>query len=141
MIMPTVTLALPLAGRIARFARTATLEVMGKQFIRTAHAKGAGQTRVILGHALPNAMVPLLMFYGIEIGLTLSGAVVVETIFAWPGLGRLLVSSVYMRDLPVVQGVILTVTLIIVLFNLLVDILHAVIDPKVSLARTLGGAQ
>ncbi|MNL77873.1 Glutathione transport system permease protein GsiC [compost metagenome] len=86
-------------------------------------------------------MVPLLMFYGIEIGLTLSGTVVVETIFAWPGLGRLLVSSVYTRDLPVVQGVILTVTLIIVLSNLLVDILHAVIDPKVSLARTLGGAQ
>lgn len=141
LIMPTVTLALPLAGRIARFARTATLEVMGKQFIRTAHAKGAGEIRVILRHALPNAMVPLLMFYGIEIGLVLSGAVVTETIFAWPGLGRLLVSSVYMRDLPVVQGVILTVTAIIVLSNLLVDILHAVIDPKVSLTRTLGGSK
>ncbi len=141
LIMPTVTLALPLAGRIARFARTATLEVLGKQFIRTAHAKGAGQIRVILKHALPNAMVPLLMFYGIEIGLTLSGAVVTEAIFAWPGLGRLLVSSVSARDLPVVQGVILTVTLIIVLSNLVVDILHAFIDPKVSLSSTLGGTR
>jgi peptide/nickel transport system permease protein len=141
LIMPTVTLALPLAGRIARFARTATLEVIGKQFIRTAHAKGASQMRVILKHALPNAMVPLLMFYGIEIGLTLSGAVVTEAIFAWPGLGRLLVSSVSARDLPVVQGVILTVTLIIVLSNLVVDLLHAFIDPKVSLASTLGGAR
>ncbi len=140
LILPTVTLALPLAGRIARFARTATLEVMGRQFIRTAHAKGAGRLRVLLQHAFPNAMVPLLMFYGIEIGLILSGAVVVETIFAWPGLGRLLVSSVSMRDLPLVQGVILTITLVIVLSNLFVEILHALLDPKVSLARTLGGA-
>lgn len=140
LIMPTVTLALPLAGRVARFARTATLEVMGKPFIRTARAKGVGQLPVILRHALPNAMVPLLMFFGIEIGLILSGAVVTETIFAWPGLGRLLVDSVGMRDLPVVQAVILMITLIIVLSNLFVDILHALLDPKVSLARTLGGA-
>lgn len=140
LIMPTITLALPLAGRVARFARTATLEVMGKQFIRTARAKGLRQLPVILRHALPNAMIPLLMFFGIEIGLILSGAVVTETIFAWPGLGRLLVDSVGMRDLPVVQAVILMITLIIVLSNLFVDILHALVDPKVSLARTLGGA-
>ncbi|WP_081952884.1 ABC transporter permease [Rhizobium sp. YS-1r] len=140
LILPTITLALPLAGRVARFARTATLEVMGKPFIRTARAKGLSQLAVILGHALPNAMVPLLMFFGIEIGLILSGAVVTETIFAWPGLGRLLVDSVNMRDLPVVQAVILMITLIIVLSNLFVDILHALLDPKVSLARTLGGA-
>ena len=139
LILPTVALALPLAGRIARFARTATLEVMGKQFIRTARAKGVVPIFVILRHALPNAMVPLLMFFGVEIGLVLSGAVVVETIFAWPGLGRLLVDSVSLRDLPVVQAVILMITLIIVLSNLFVDILHALLDPKVSLARTLGG--
>jgi peptide/nickel transport system permease protein len=141
LILPTITLALPLAGRVARFARTATLEVMGKQFIRTARAKGLRQLPVILRHALPNAMVPLLMFFGIEIGLILSGAVVAETIFAWPGLGRLLVDSVGMRDLPVVQAVILVITLIIVLSNLFVDVLHALLDPKVSLARTLGGAE
>jgi peptide/nickel transport system permease protein len=79
------------------------------------------------------------MFFGIEIGLTLSGTVVVETIFAWPGLGRLLIDSVSFRDLPVVQSVILLVTLIIILSNLLVDILQALIDPKVSMARALGG--
>jgi peptide/nickel transport system permease protein len=139
LILPTVTLALPLAGRVARFARTAMLEVMGRPFIRTAKAKGVGQLMVILRHALPNAAVPLLMFFGIEIGLVLSGAVVTETIFAWPGLGRLLVDSVSQRDLPVVQGVILMITAIIVLSNLLVDVLHALIDPKVSMARTLGG--
>jgi peptide/nickel transport system permease protein len=139
LILPTVTLALPLAGRVARFARTAMLEVMGRPFIRTAKAKGVGQLMVILRHALPNAAVPLLMFFGIEIGLVLSGAVVTETIFAWPGLGRLLVDSVSQRDLPVVQGVILVITAIIVLSNLLVDVIHALIDPKVSMARTLGG--
>ncbi len=139
LILPTVTLALPLAGRVARFARTAMLEVMGRPFIRTAKAKGVGRLMVILRHALPNVAVPLLMFFGIEIGLVLSGAVVTETIFAWPGLGRLLVDSVAQRDLPVVQGVILMITAIIVLSNLLVDLLHAVIDPKVSMARTLGG--
>lgn len=139
LILPTLTLALPLTGRVARFARTATLEVLGRPFIRGARAKGVGGLGVILRHALPNATVPLLMFFGIEIGLTLSGAVVTETIFAWPGLGRLLVDSVSRRDLPVVQAVILLVTLIIVLSNLLVDILHAVIDPKVSMVRALGG--
>lgn len=139
LILPTITLSLPLAGRVARFARTATIEVMGRPYIRTARAKGVGRLGVILRHALPNAAVPLLMFFGIEIGLVLSGAVVTETIFAWPGLGRLLVDSVSRRDLPVVQGVILMLTTIIVLSNLLVDILHALIDPRVSLARTLGG--
>lgn len=139
LVLPTLTLALPLAGRVARFARTATLEVLGRPFIRSARAKGVGPLWVILRHAMPNATVPLLMFFGIEIGLTLSGAVVVETIFAWPGLGRLLIDSVAFRDLPVVQAVILVVTLIIVLSNLLVDILQALIDPKVSMARALGG--
>jgi len=133
LILPAITLALPLAGRVARFARTAMLEVMGRPYIRTARAKGLGRLGVILGHAL-------LMCFGIEIGLVLSGAVVTETIFAWPGLGRLLVDSVSQRDLPVVQGVILLITGIIVLSNLAVDIVHALIDPKVSLARTLGGA-
>jgi peptide/nickel transport system permease protein len=124
---------------VARFARTATLEVLGRPFIRSARAKGVGRLAVILRHAMPNATVPLLMFFGIEIGLTLSGTVVVETIFAWPGLGRLLIDSVSFRDLPVVQSVILLVTLIIILSNLLVDILQALIDPKVSMARALGG--
>ncbi|MCE1237306.1 MAG: ABC transporter permease [Hyphomicrobiales bacterium] len=141
LILPAVTLALPLTGRVARFARTATLEVMGRPFIRAARAKGLGRIAVIVRHALPNAAIPLLMFLGIEVGLALSGAVVTETIFAWPGLGRLLVKSVTLRDLPVVQAVILTVTAIIVASNLLVDVLHAFADPKVELARTLGGGR
>ncbi|WP_119390847.1 ABC transporter permease [Taklimakanibacter lacteus] len=132
LIMPTLTLALPLAGRLARFARTATLEVLGKPFIRAVRGKGVPPLGVILRHALPNAAVPLLMFLGIEIGLVLSGSAVVETIFAWPGLGRLLVDSVSRRDLPVVQAVILIATFIMVLSNLLVDILHIWLDPRLG---------
>jgi peptide/nickel transport system permease protein len=140
LIMPTLTLALPLAGRLARFARTATLEVLGKPFIRAVRGKGVRPLGVILRHALPNAAVPLLMFLGIEIGLVLSGSAVVETIFAWPGLGRLLVDSVTRRDLPVVQAVILTATFIMVLSNLLVDILHIVLDPRLGSFEGAHGA-
>jgi peptide/nickel transport system permease protein len=132
LIMPTVTLALPLAGRIARFARTATLEVLGRPYIRTARSKGIGRLAVILRHALPNAAIPLLMFLGIEIGHVLGGGVVTETIFGWPGLGRLLVDSVATRDLAVVQAVILLITLIMVLSNLAADLAHAALDPRIG---------
>lgn len=139
LILPVVTLALPLAGRLARFARTATLEVLGKPFIRAARARGVMPLSVILRHALPNAAVPLLMFIGIEIGHILAGSAVVETIFAWPGIGRLLVDSVSSRDLAVVQAVILTVTVVMVAANLLVDILHILLDPRLGgFSRSLG---
>jgi peptide/nickel transport system permease protein len=132
LIMPMLTLALPLAGRLARFARTSMLEVMGKPFIRAARAKGARPLGVLLQHALPNAAVPLLMFLGIEIGMILAGGAVTETIFAWPGLGRLVVDAVATRDLPVVQAAILTITLIMVLSNLVVDVLHIMLDPRLG---------
>ena len=141
LIMPAMTLALPLAGRVARFSRTATLEVLGRPFIRAARARGLTQAEVMARHALPNAMVPMLMFYGVEIGQILAGAVVTETIFAWPGLGRLLVDSVTRRDLPVVQAVILTVAAIIVLANLAMDLLHGWMDPRVGLSRTIGALE
>jgi peptide/nickel transport system permease protein len=141
LILPMVTLGLPLAGRLARFARTSTLEVLGKPFIRAARGRGVMPLAIILRHALPNASVPLLMFLGIEIGGILAGSAVVETIFAWPGVGRLLVDSVSTRDLAVVQAVILTITVIMVCANLLVDILHIVIDPRLGgFARASGKA-
>ena len=139
LILPTVTLGLPLAGRLARFARTSTLEVLGKPFIRAARGRGVLPLGIILRHALPNASVPLLMFLGIEIGGILAGSAVVETIFAWPGVGRLLVDSVSTRDLAVVQAVILTITVIMVCSNLLVDMLHILIDPRLGgFARASG---
>lgn len=133
MILPTLALSAGLIGKLARYTRTAMLDVLGQPYMRTAKAKGIGQLKVMLRHALPNAAAPILMFLGIEIGLILTGAAVVETIFGWPGLGRLLVSSAAARDLPVVQGIILLVALIIVLSNLAVDILHALLDPRLDL--------
>jgi peptide/nickel transport system permease protein len=137
-IMPVVTLSAGLLGKSARLARTAFLEVLGQPFVRTARAKGVPRLGVLAKHAFPNAAVPLLMFLGIEIGLILTGAVVTETIFAWPGVGRLLVSSAAARDLPVVQTAILFVALVIVLSNLAVDIIHALIDPRVDTLGTRG---
>lgn len=135
MILPTLALSAALVGKLARYTRTAMLDVLGQPYMRTAKAKGLRHSAVMLRHALPNAAVPILMFLGIEIGLILTGAAVVETIFAWPGLGRLLVSSAAARDLPVVQGVILLVAFVIVLSNLAVDILHAMLDPRIELIR------
>lgn len=132
LILPTLTLAAGLLGKIARFTRTAMLEVLGQSFVRTARAKGVPRLPVLLGHVLPNAAVPILMFLGIETGLLFAGAAVTETIFAWPGVGRLLVSSAGARDLPVIQVTILFVALMIVLSNLAADLIHALIDPRVD---------
>jgi peptide/nickel transport system permease protein len=132
LLLPTLTLAAGLMGKIARFARTSMLEVLGQPYIRTARAKGVARLPVLLGHAMPNAATPLLMFLGIEVGLLFAGAAVTETIFAWPGVGRLLVNSAAQRDLPVVQACILFVAFTIILSNLLVDIVHARLDPRVD---------
>jgi peptide/nickel transport system permease protein len=135
LVMPVVALGAGLMGKIARFARTAMLEVLGQPYIRAARAKGVFPIRVILSHALPNAAIPILMFLGIEIGLILTGAVVTETIFAWPGLGRVLVTAVGQRDLPVVQAAILLIALIMVMSNLIMDFVHAAIDPRAAIFR------
>lgn len=133
LIMPVVVLGSGLLGKIARFARTAMLEVLGQPYVRTARAKGALPWNVILAHALPNAAVPLVMFLGIEIGLILTGAVVTETIFAWPGVGRVLVTAAAQRDLPVVQAAILLIALIMVTANLCMDLLLSMIDPRTDI--------
>lgn len=135
LVMPTLTLAAGLIGKVARFTRTAMLEVLGQPYIRTARAKGVPHLPVLLRHAIPNAATPLLMFLGIEVGLLFAGAAVTETIFAWPGVGRLLVTSAAARDLPVIQTGILFVALVIILSNLMVDVMHSLLDPRIN---TLG---
>jgi peptide/nickel transport system permease protein len=122
-------------GKIARFSRTAMLEVLGQPYIIAARAKGALPLRVLVHHALPNAAVPLVMFLGIETGLILTGAVVTETIFAWPGLGRVLVTATAQRDLPVVQAAILLVALVMVICNLVADLAHVALDPRAAAVR------
>ena len=130
-VMPAVTLALFSVGLIARMTRSSMLEVLGQDYIRTAQAKGASFRRVVFLHALRNALLPVMTVIGLQFGALLGGAVVTETVFAWPGVGRLLVDSIFFRDYPVVQGLVLMFGTTFVLINLLVDVLYAYVDPRI----------
>src|SRR5690606_32822619 len=118
------------AAILARFTRSAMLEVLGQPYIRTASAKGVPWARVVRGHAFPNASIPVVTIVGFMVGSLFAGAVVVESLFAWPGVGRLLVSSVANRDLAVVQCILLLVSITMVVSNLTVDILYGYLDPR-----------
>jgi ABC-type dipeptide/oligopeptide/nickel transport system permease component len=131
LILPAVTLGTHLAASIARLTRTAMLEVLTQNFVTTARAKGLGERRVILAHALKNAAVPVVTLIGLQFGTLLGGAVVTETIFAWPGVGRLAVQSIFVRDYPVVQAGVLVLALVFVAINLLVDLLYGTLDPRI----------
>lgn len=134
MVMPVITLGMGSAGTLARFSRSAMLEVLNQSYMRTAKAKGVPSLRRIAWHAMPNAAIPVITVLGFKIGGLISGAVVTETVFAWPGIGRLLVTSVAQRDLAVVQTIILLVALTMVIANLLVDALYGWVDPRVRVA-------
>lgn len=131
LIMPALTLATFTAGTLARFTRSAMLEVLDKLYIRAAAAKGVGYWKRIILHALPNASIPLVTIIGLNLGELIGGAIVVETVFAWPGIGRLLVTAVSSRDLAVVQGLVLVMAITMVLANLLVDLLYGLLDPRI----------
>jgi peptide/nickel transport system permease protein len=128
--MPAMTLGMYTAGTLARFTRSAMLDVLDKLYIRAAAAKGASRFRQILAHALPNAAIPVVTIVGLNLGELIAGAIVVETVFAWPGVGRLLVSAVSSRDLAVVQALTLLIATTMVLANLAVDLLYGVLDPR-----------
>lgn len=134
-ILPIVTLGLSGAAILARFTRSAMLEVLGQPYIRTASAKGVPWHRVVRGHALPNAAIPTVTIVGFMIGSLIAGAVVVESVFAWPGVGRLLVSAVSNRDLAVVQAVLLAIALSMVAANLVVDLAYGWLDPRLRRGR------
>jgi peptide/nickel transport system permease protein len=129
-VMPAMTLGMYTAGTLARFTRSAMLDVLDKLYIRAAAAKGASRFRQILAHALPNAAIPVVTIVGLNLGELIAGAIVVETVFAWPGVGRLLVSAVSSRDLAVVQALTLLIATTMVLTNLAVDLLYGVLDPR-----------
>jgi len=133
LILPAVTLGTSMAAILSRMVRSSMLEVMGEDHIRTARAKGLSTGRILLHHALRNAMLPVLTILGLQLGVLLGGAVITETIFAWPGIGSLLVDSIMRRDYPVVQGCVLLIALIYVTVNTLTDILYAQVDPRVTL--------
>jgi len=133
MILPATTLAIGGVGSWSRYLRSSTLEVLGQDYVRTARAKGLREQTVMIRHVLRNALIPFLTVVAIDIPLYLTGAVVTETVFSWPGMGRLFFDSLGKRDYPVLMGVLLLGAVLIVLGNLVADVLYAVLDPRISL--------
>jgi dipeptide transport system permease protein len=134
LILPAIVLGtIPLAV-IARQTRSAMLEVMGEDYVRTARAKGLSGRRVIGLHALRNALIPVVTTIGLQVGLLMGGAILTETIFSWPGIGRWLVDSIFKRDYAVVQNGLLLVALIVMAVNLIVDLLYALINPRIRVS-------
>lgn len=134
LILPAMTLGFGSAAIIARVTRSTMLEVLSEDFVRTARSKGIAERAVILRHALKNAMIPIITILGLEFGGLLAGAVVTETVFAYPGIGLLLINSINNRDFPIVQAALLLFALQFVLVNLLVDIIYARVDPRITYA-------
>jgi peptide/nickel transport system permease protein len=135
LIMPAATLGLATAGTLARFTRSAILEVLGKVYMRAAAAKGVPFTKRLISHALPNAAIPIVTIMGLNLGALVGGAIVVETVFAWPGVGRLLVTAVSSRDLTVVQALVLLISFTMVIANLTVDLLYGLLDPRIRVGK------
>lgn len=131
-ILPAFTLGVMSAALITRMVRSAMLEVLKEDYIRTAEAKGVRGIVVIMKHAFRNALIPVVTIVGLQFGNLLGGAIVTETVFAWPGIGRLVITAISQRDFPVVQGCVLMIALIFALINLIVDILYAIINPKIQ---------
>jgi peptide/nickel transport system permease protein len=135
LIMPSVVLAAFFSARVARLTRSAMLEVLGEEYIKTARAKGLGEGRVIAKHTLRNAAIPIVTLAGLEAGQLLGGAVITETIFAWPGLGRLTVQALLNRDFPVVMAAVSFTSVVYTLMNLVVDLAYGWLDPRVRVQR------
>ena len=138
LVLPITTLSIAGAAVIARYTRSAMVEVLGQPFVRTARAKGVPWAQIVLRHVLPNAAIPIVTIFGFMLGSAVGGAVVVESVFSWPGIGRLLVSSVTSRDLAVVQVILLLIGAMMVLSNFAIDLLYGVIDPRMRSARQTG---
>lgn len=131
MILPAITLGAATAAIVARLTRSSLLEVLSQEYIRTARAKGLEERAVIWGHALKNAMIPVATICGLQVGALLGGAIITETIFVLPGIGRLAVDSIFSRDFPVLQGVVLFLSVVYLFANLSVDVLYAFLDPRI----------
>ena len=132
LILPAVTLALPSVAMIARMTRSAVLDVLREDYVRTARAKGVGEVWVLGRHALRNAFIPILTLLGLQSGQLMGGAVLTETVFAWPGLGRLMVKAIFARDYVLLQGAVLVFALAFVIINLIVDLSYGLLDPRIS---------
>jgi peptide/nickel transport system permease protein len=136
--LPVATLTVVYLAQILRLTRTAMLNVLGENYITTARAKGLEERRVLYGHALRNALLPVVTVVGYDFGMLLSGAVFVETVFAWPGLGRLMIDALAMRDYPVLMGLLLTVSVSVVVVNFITDLTYSALDPRINIGRRSG---
>jgi peptide/nickel transport system permease protein len=134
LILPAIALAVVPLAVIARYTRSAMLEVLGQDYVRTARAKGLNERSVTWGHVFRNTLVALVTMLGLQVGFLLAGAVYIENVFSWPGIGQMLVDAILKRDFPLVQGGVLLVATVYVLVNLLTDLLYAVLDPRITLA-------
>ena len=132
LVLPATTLAGLLVALIARVTRSCMLEVLRQDYIRTARAKGLREFFIVSSHALRNALIPVITVIGLQVGMLMGGVVVTETVFSWPGIGRLAIQSIYARDFPVVQAVVFLSATIFVIVNLIVDLLYAMLDPRIS---------
>jgi ABC-type dipeptide/oligopeptide/nickel transport system permease component len=131
LILPTLALALPRVGRIARITRSSLLEVISQDYIRTARAKGLGESAMVMRHALRNALIPIIALMGLDLGYIVGGAVVIEAVFARPGIGDMMLRAIYSRDFPVLQGCMFILALAIILSNILADLVYVVVDPRI----------
>lgn len=132
LILPTLTLSSVFIATIVRFTRSSVLDVLNQEYVRTARAKGLTYKAVVTRHVLRNALIPLITVLALQSAVVFSGAIVTETIFSWPGMGRLVVSAIQTRDYPVVQGTVIIITTFVILLNILVDIAYGLIDPRVK---------
>jgi peptide/nickel transport system permease protein len=135
LILPSVSLGLILAGVLARLIRSSMLDVLHQHYIRTARAKGVAEWAIIIQHALRNALIPTITFIGLQLGALLGGIVILEQVFSWPGVGRLVLDAINDRDYPVVQGSVMILSFLLMLVNLLVDLSYGFIDPRIKLGR------
>jgi len=133
LILPAVTVALPLVGVLTRLVRSGLLDVLYEDYIRTARAKGLPAGALMRRHALRNMLIPVITVVGLQVGNLLGGAVIVETVFGWPGIGRLLVDAIAQRDYPLIQATILLITAAFIVINLLVDLSYGYLDPRIRL--------
>ncbi|CAN5131390.1 ABC transporter permease [soil metagenome] len=131
LIMPALTLSTYGMASLARLTRSSILEVLGADYVRTARAKGLRESRVLAGHILRNAALPIVTIFGLQVGLAISGAVITETVFAWPGMGRLAANAVFRRDYPVIQFIVLLIAASVVIVNFAIDIFYGLIDPRI----------
>jgi ABC-type dipeptide/oligopeptide/nickel transport system permease component len=131
LVLPAITLAAYPIALVARLTRSSMLEVLTREYVRTARSKGLREQVVIVRHALKNAAIPVVTILGLQIGVLLGGAVITESVFAWPGLGKLAVDSIFQRDFPVIQAILTLAAAVFIVINLLVDLTYTVLDPRI----------